>query len=106
MDDIVILAETKQELHALFKEIETYLGGKLQLQIKPNWRVFPVELGIDFCGYVHYPTHTRLRKRIKKRFAKMLAKRYRKLSVPSYIGWCKHSDSKNLIRKLLNQNIK
>lgn len=103
MDDVVILAETKEELHILFKEIEIYLADKLQLQIKPDWRVFPIELGIDFVGYVHFRTHVRLRKRIKKRFAKMLRYRYRKESIASYNGWITHCDGKNLKSKLLKQ---
>ncbi len=105
MDDIVVLAETKQELHQLFKEIELYLNSKLQLSIKPNWRVFPVELGIDMVGYVHYKDYTGLRKRIKQRFARMMRRRYRKESFASYAGWTSHCDAKNLIKKLLNQQI-
>lgn len=101
MDDVVILGETKSELHILFKEIEFYLQDKLQLQIKPDWRVFPVELGTNFVGYVHFKTHVLLRPRIKRRFARMLAKRYRKGSISAYNGWVSHCNGKHLMKKLL-----
>lgn len=43
-----------------------------RLGIKPNERVFPVEEGIDFLGYVIRPDYVRLRKRIKQKFARKM----------------------------------
>lgn len=100
-DDIVVLAETKAELHQLFREIETYLEKNLQLKIKENYQVFPVaKRGIDFVGYRFWHTHTLLRKRIKKNFAKAVAKGKGKETLVSYMGWAKHCNSINLIKKL------
>jgi RNA-directed DNA polymerase len=45
---------------------------KIDLEIKPNERVFPVEEGIDFLGYVIRPDYVRLRKRIKQKFARKM----------------------------------
>jgi hypothetical protein len=103
MDDVVILGATKQELHALMVEILDYLGSFLKLEIKPNWRVYPIELGTDFGGYVHFRYHTRIRKRIKKSFAKMLMTRPRKQSISAYGGWLKHCDGKHLMKTLIRQ---
>ncbi|ODS87273.1 MAG: reverse transcriptase [Chryseobacterium sp. SCN 40-13] len=101
-DDIVILHHDKAYLRWLFEQIENYLYYCLKLEVKGNWQIFPVEKrGIDFVGYVHYHTHVRLRKSIKKRFAKMLKRRPRRESIASYIGWTKHCNSKNLLKKLL-----
>lgn len=102
-DDIVILDSTKEELHDIKVKIERYLFKELSLIVKENWQVFPVEKrGIDFVGYVHYHTHVKLRKSIKKRFAKMLKVNPNRLSAASYYGWAKHSNSKHLLKKLLN----
>jgi RNA-directed DNA polymerase len=100
-DDMVILAGTKAELHALLADVRAYLGDELKLEIKGNYQIFPVSArGIDFVGYVFYHTHTLLRKGIKKNFARAIAKRKPKASLASYMGWAKHCDSKNLITKL------
>ncbi|WP_221406834.1 RNA-directed DNA polymerase [Elizabethkingia meningoseptica] len=100
-DDLVILSDSKEYLHQLLKEIETYLKERLKLTVKNNWQVFPVsKRGIDFVGYKHYHSHVLLRKSIKKRFARMLKKKPNKASIASYKGWTKHCDSKNLLKKL------
>lgn len=101
-DDIVILHNDKSELHRLFEQIRYYLHFELKLEVKGNWQIFPVEKrGIDFVGYVHFHSHIKLRKSIKKRFAKMLKRKPRKESVASYMGWLKHCNAKHLTTKLL-----
>lgn len=100
-DDIVILASNKADLHQLLFEIRYYLSSNLKLEVKSNYQIFPVEArGIDFVGYVFYQTHTLLRKRIKKNFAKMLKNNPNEASIASYMGWAKHCNSQNLIKKL------
>ncbi len=103
-DDLVILADSKPYLHGLFAYIRNYLSGNLKLEVKQNYQVFPVaSRGIDFVGYVFFHTHTRLRKSIKKNFARMLKQRKNDKSIASYNGWAAHCDSKNLLKKLLNE---
>ena len=48
--------------------------AKLGLTVKPNEAVRPLTDGLDMVGYVHYPTHTLLRKRTKQNAARKLAK--------------------------------
>lgn len=101
-DDIVILHSDKNQLHAILNFIKGYFETNLKLEVKNNWQIFPVAArGIDFVGYVHFHTHTLLRKSIKKRFARMLKNNPRKKSIASYKGWSKHCNSKHLIKKLL-----
>lgn len=105
-DDIVILSKSKSDLHQLLSECRDYLSINLRLQIKSNYQVFPVKArGIDFVGYKCFHTHTLLRKSIKKRFAKAVKAGKGKNSVDSYKGWAIHADSKNLIKKLLDEKI-
>lgn len=101
-DDIVILHHDKEYLHHLKTNIDIHFFNALKLEIKENWQVFPVAVrGIDFVGYVHFHTHTKLRKSIKKRFARMLKRKPRKQSIASYNGWLKHCNGKHLQKKLL-----
>jgi hypothetical protein len=76
---------------------------KLNLTIKENFQVYPVESrGIDFVGYRFYHSHTLLRKSIKQNFARMIARRPNKLSIASYYGWACHADCRHLLNTLLS----
>jgi retron-type reverse transcriptase len=108
-DDMVILGPDKPYLHALLVEITTYLFDHLKLDVKGNYQVFPVNArGIDFLGYVFRHTHVRLRKSIKVRLCRkaarlnkrnLPAKAY-KMALASHMGWARHCDSRNLIKKV------
>lgn len=109
-DDIVILAPSKEELHALLHDIRAYLGD-LKLHVKRNYQVFPVESrGIDFLGYVFYHKKTLLRKRVKQNLCRRVASLNRRKEVPpqkvyqqqicSWWGWCKYCDSIHFMSKL------
>lgn len=116
VDDIVLLGNTKQELRTYLKALKQELS-KLNLKLKDNWQIFPVEIrGIDFLGYRFFHRYTLLRKRIKHKIFKRLAQ-YRKgniqeetfnKSMAAWNGWLKWCDSTNLtckINKIVN-NIK
>ena len=111
-DDIVILAADKESLHALLRDIREYMRG-LQLKVKRNHQVFPVDArGIDFLGFVFYHTHTLLRKSIKQNLCRRVAKLNKRKKTPtkaaykqaicSWWGWCKYSDSIHFFNKLSN----
>ncbi|MFZ4705419.1 MAG: reverse transcriptase domain-containing protein [Bacteroidales bacterium] len=110
-DDIVVLHSDKSYLHDILRSINGYVFSNLNLTIKGNYQVFPVEArGLDFLGYVFRHTHVLLRKSIKQRFARKMAllrnnPEKRALSYASYKGWSDHCNSKNLIKKL-NHEIK
>lgn len=103
MDDIVILVKDKQEAHRALG-ILSDIFAMIHLTIKNNYRIAPLSYGIDFCGYVFYPTHTALRKSIKER-AKRKARELDKKGVSdevwkqqmaSYYGWFIHADCAHL----------
>jgi retron-type reverse transcriptase len=108
-DDMPILSGSKEELHQLRIEIQTYLKEKLNLTLKDNWQIFPVESrGIDFLGYVFYHDHVGLRKSIKQNFARRIRKARGKRRVKvlgSYKGWCMHGNCINLYKKLTGMNL-
>ena len=100
-DDIVVLGNSKPYIHQILADIRGYLKNNLNLIVKDNYQVFPVnKRGIDFVGYRFYHTHILLRKSIKQNFARMMAKRPNMKSIVSYYGWAKHCNSKNLLKKL------
>lgn len=109
-DDMVLLNESKDTLHLLREEIDFYLKNKLRLNLKGNYQVFPVDIrGIDFVGYVFYHSHILMRKSIKKNFCRKAAKNnhqniqakdYR-IAISPWIGWSKHCNSRNLIKKII-----
>ena len=105
-DDLVILSDSKTELHQLLADIRNYLMDNLKLEVKNNYQVFPVDVrGIDFVGYVIRHTHIRMRKRIKQQFARMISRNRNKQSIASYNGWASHCNSKHLLNKLLHENL-
>lgn len=100
-DDLVILGDSKDDLHSLRIEISQYVMNNLKLSVKSNYQVFPVSArGIDVFGYVHYHTHVRVRKSIKQNFARMMANNPNQKSFASYYGWLKHCNGNHLLKKL------
>lgn len=119
-DDMVFLASSKEELHSLFREMDTYLSTKLNLKIKDNYQVFPLAKnhkdktgrGLDFVGYVFYFDEMRIRKCIKKNFCRAAAKLNKRKSVPSkeykqklcsWFGWAKYSNSNHLLKTIIKK---
>lgn len=99
-DDIVILHHSKEFLHKLRKEIQSYLL-KIDLRLS-NYQVFPVESrGINFLGYISFHRYILIRGSIKKKFLKMLKKRRNNKSISSYMGWFVHANCLYLVEKSL-----
>lgn len=112
MDDMVFLAETKEELQSLIKVIIRYMRVELHLEVKQSWSLFRVEdRGIDFVGYVFYHNKIRLRKSIAltvKRLHAQVVKRtangklinyHLYCGVNSMKGWLKNCNGRGLYMK-------
>ena len=112
MDDIVIMHESKAELHKLRRDIGEYLRTKLNLSIKTNWQVFPVDSrGVDFVGYRFFHGFKLLRKSTCKKFKRRMLDIKQKTeaqqrinysewcSANSYKGWLKWCNSYRLQQK-------
>lgn len=107
-DDMLFLGASKADMWRVLEAVRPRIEA-LNLRIKPNIRIAPVATGIDFIGYLFYPTHTLLRKSIKHRFkarVRRLMSRgvddlYFKRKTASYYGWCSHCDARNLVRQTL-----
>ncbi len=103
-DDGLVGTATKEEAWRVRDWVHYRIAGIGQ-RVKPNDRVFPVGEGVDFLGYVIYPDHTRLRKRVKQGAARKLcsvrSRRRRRELVASFYGMAKHADCRHLMKKLL-----
>lgn len=99
----------KDQLRNWILAIKVYLTNVLNLKLKDNYQIYPVESrGVDFVGYVCYHDYTLLRKSIKLKLLelvraykdKKIGKSKLQLKLASYFGWLKYCDSKNLLREI------
>ena len=114
MDDVIVLSDSKKHLHEVRKSIDEYLQDNLNLHLKDNWQVFPVESrGIDFVGFRSFHRFCLLRKKTCGRFKKKMTKLKKKqdkghlfnysewCSGNSYKGWLKMCDGFRLYQKYI-----
>lgn len=84
--------------------------ARLGLEVNPSETVRPLDNGLDFLGYVHYGTHSLLRKRTKQKAARKLSKvksrKRRQEIIGSFKGMACHADCKHLFYKLTHQKMK
>ena len=108
-DDMVFLHQDKKELRKILNEVRAYLKNELELELKHNYQIFPTQIrGIDFVGYVFRNSHTLIRKSIKQNFCRKIAKLQKlklnnkelKQGIAAWLGWCKYSNSINLLNKI------
>ena len=94
----------------MIREIIHSQVNQIDLEIKPNERVFPVDEGIDFLGYVIYPDHVAIRKRIKQKFARKMhevkSRKRRRELIASFYGMTKHADCNRLFNKLTGKTMR
>ena len=64
VDDMVLLAEEPDQLHTWHQQITQFLASRLQLRLRPDVRLQPVSHGINFLGYIVYPHHCLVRRRV------------------------------------------
>lgn len=108
-DDMVIFAADKKELWRL-RDIYVSEVAKLSLRVKHSEAVRPLDEGLDFLGYIHFSTHSLLRKRTKQKAARKLAKvksrKRRQEIIGSFKGMACHADCKHLYYILTGKTMK
>lgn len=112
-DDMVFFSHSKEHLHTLKKEIESYLNVNLKLIIKENWQIFPTNIrGVDFLGFRFFYGYILLRKSIAKTYLKLIYSiqkkgvKIKKLqALMSYYGWIKACNAYNLLRETIKQEL-
>lgn len=108
-DDVVIFSSSKKDLWRL-RDKYVFAISRLGLSLNPSEAVRPLSSGLDFLGYVHYGTHSLLRKRIKQTAARKLSKvrsrKRRQQIIGSFKGMACHGDCKHLFYILTHQRMK
>lgn len=98
MDDVVIFASSKEELHEIHKKVTAYLRDYLHLNIKGNYQIFPTKVrGVDFVGYRFFGEYTLLRKSTAINFKRKMRACRKKMEnniPPTYSEWCSFNSYK------------
>ncbi len=114
MDDIIILSDSKEELHYLRNEIQNFLTEALQLDLNKKTAIRPISLGISFVGYQIWATHRKLKKSTARKIIRRVGVLCEMLALgeitreefdrhaASYNGMMEHCNSLGLRTKLNN----
>jgi retron-type reverse transcriptase len=101
-DDFVIFSDEREVLTALIPQIQQFLSDSLCLTLHPNKvSITTLVSGVDFLGWVHFPTHRVLRTNTKRRMLRNCAGREDDAVVRSYRGLLKWGNGYTLSQKLL-----
>ncbi len=113
MDDFLLFSDDKAQLQEWKSAVRDFLAEHLRLVLHPRKSlVFPVKVGVDFCGFRIYPTHRRLRRSSVRRFVRRFRRQreaYQRgelpleeisTSVQSWIAHAAHGDTWRLRERL------
>lgn len=64
VDDFVLVHERREQLEEWHARIVEFLRSELRLELKAGAKLLPLDRGIDFLGYVVYPKHAVVRRRV------------------------------------------
>lgn len=115
MDDIIVLSNSKEELHKYRRAFSKFLNDELKLRLNNKTVIRPVAQGIEFVGFRIWPGYVRLRKSTSlrmKRHLKAMQEKYRRYEVDfqkvnstvmSYVALMKHCDCKALEKKIFSE---
>jgi retron-type reverse transcriptase len=118
-DDFVILDYDRQKLKSLAVILGKFLDENLQLKIHPNKIIIrKLHQGIDFLGYVIFPTHIVLRTKTKRRIFRKIIRRKNELErglidektfnqiIQSYFGILKHCNGHEIEKEIIKNCFK
>lgn len=101
-DDFVFLSEDKNILEDIIPRITVFLAERLKLSLHPD-KVFikTIASGVDFLGWVHFPSHRVLRTSTKRRmFSKQRVLDGDTEVICSYLGLLSHGNGWKLSKRV------
>ncbi len=103
-DDFVIFHHDRSYLENLIPNISTYLETNLHLSLHPD-KLFikPLASGVDFLGWVHFPTHRIVRKSTERRAFRRVKQNPRNETLQSYLGLLSHGNTYELRQTLVEK---
>ena len=100
-DDFVFLSGNWEELEIMLMAVQKFLQTRLRLELHPHKvRIKTLASGIDFLGWVHFPTHRVLRTTTKRRMLKRLRRHPTQETIASYRGLLRHGNTYKLQDKI------
>jgi len=73
VDDFVLFCHDRAQLVEWQCQIEAFLADQLDLRLKADVKLRPLTAGLDFLGYVIFPTHSLVRRRVVAHLRQALA---------------------------------
>jgi hypothetical protein len=103
-DDFVFLSSDKKYLENILPIVRIFLSETLKLDLHPD-KVFlkTFSSGMDFLGWVNFPTHRILRKNTEKRIFLRTRENPKPETLQSYLGLLKHGNTYEIWERLLMQ---
>lgn len=113
MDDIIILADSKVQLHAWKTEIERFVETQLRLSLNQKTCIRPISQGIEFVGYRIWPHYVTVRKSTTLQMKRNLKRKVQEYNaglierdvvtatLMSYLGILDHCDCKQFRKDLI-----
>ncbi|MEQ1561272.1 MAG: reverse transcriptase/maturase family protein [Nitrospira sp.] len=102
-DDFVVMGTDRTELEKALVQIKFFLKDNLLLDLHPD-KVFikTYSSGVDFLGWVNFPTHRVLRTVTKKRMFQNLKSNPKPETLQSYLGLLSHGNTRKLKNQVIN----
>jgi RNA-directed DNA polymerase len=101
-DDFIFLSADRNNLVAIFSQIDKFLKNTLKLSLHPD-KCFIKTLasGVDFLGWVQFPEYRVLRTSTKKRMFKRVKGDPASSTVAAYLGLLKHGNGHKLGEQII-----
>ncbi len=103
-DDFVFLSADKKYLENVIPQIHNFLQSRLKLRLHDK-KVFiqTYASGVDFLGWINYPTYRVLRRVTKRTMFVRINKNPQKETLQSYLGLLKYGNTKKIKSELLQR---
>jgi retron-type reverse transcriptase len=97
-DDFVVLFQNRKYLENILLKMRKFLEKELKLNLHPNKvSIKTFSSGVDYLGWVHFPTHRMLRTVTKRRmFKRIIETKGKDETIQSYLGLLKHGNTHKL----------
>lgn len=102
-DDFVLLSANKEWLSGQIPKISQFLNTKLKLSLLPDkLYIKTFASGVDFLGWVHFPTHRVIRTSTKKRMMRRIQDHPTNQTLQSYLGLLQHGNAFQQSQEIIN----
>lgn len=99
-DDFVLLSRDRTKLEQVIPQIRAFLDENLRLQAH-KVSIQTYASGVDYLGWVHFPTHRVLRTKTKRKMFARMKEHPTEATLQSYLGLLGHGDTYKLQKRLV-----